>query len=353
MVFKKQLSAALAVLMFSPVVFAEAWDGANNPTIFDNAYEYRLDVLPLKGKVEGHTPWSDDYWPLNKAIIARRYQVPNTDHFKYKTYSRSELLGLDEDSRTSLIKKMSPAEKFDLLNGNYTYPLVEQSRKWGSKGAADWAGICQGWSPAAIHHPQPQPVTVVNKDGISIPFGSSDIKGILSYYYAVKKSKVVQVGLRCRGGIFRLGGNCKDDVNPGALHVILANELGLKGESFIMDKEQFKEVWNQPVHSFSSHVRSQRYPTRREAKRGISRVITVATQLNYVDEVDSTFEAKSDKDVAKILSLNLLYDLEIDYQGKISGGEWRSGSDQWPDFIWKKEKLNFEGSFEALNLLSR
>ena len=47
-----------------------------------------------------------------------------------------------------------------------------------------WAGYCHGWAPAANRFEEPLPVTVRNADGVEIPFGSSDVKALLTYFEA-------------------------------------------------------------------------------------------------------------------------------------------------------------------------
>jgi hypothetical protein len=40
---------------------------------------------------------------------------------------------------------------------------------------------------------QPHAVTLVNADGISVPFGSSDVKALLSYFTAEYDEQVLRV----------------------------------------------------------------------------------------------------------------------------------------------------------------
>ncbi len=41
------------------------------------------------------------------------------------------------------------------------------------------------------------------------------------------------------------------DVNPGALHVVLTNFLGLKDMAVIEDRTAADQVWNQPLVGYS------------------------------------------------------------------------------------------------------
>src|SRR5690606_22761883 len=99
---------------------------------------------------------------------------------------------------------------------------------------SDWHGICNGWTAAALHHAEPAQVMLVNPDGIRVPFGSSDVKALLSFYYAViESSSDGQIGARCSVGV-QVSKACKD-VNPGAFHIALANELGLHHRGFAIE----------------------------------------------------------------------------------------------------------------------
>lgn len=80
------------------------------------------------------------------------------------------------------IARLSPAEKFDFLNGPYYYPLKAEVEKLAAYDAESWEGICHGRAPASMNHNEPRPKILRNPDGIKIYFGSADIKAILSYY---------------------------------------------------------------------------------------------------------------------------------------------------------------------------
>ena len=41
------------------------------------------------------------------------------------------------------------------------------------------------------------------------------------------------------------------DVNPAALHVVMANYIGLQGRGFYMDVDPTYEKWNQPVFAYA------------------------------------------------------------------------------------------------------
>jgi len=177
---------------------ADSWNESNNPANFDQHYHYAFKELPLSGSVDAaHIPWSDNYWESDLGGISLRWHTLTTaqldpdlsDHlsvnktplFNYVPPTLDQLKSMSQADLTNL----SPAEKYDILMGNYDYPTVYSERKRTSPDMEDWQGICHGWVPAAIQIDEPKPYTATNSDGVSIPFGSSDIKGLLSYYYGI------------------------------------------------------------------------------------------------------------------------------------------------------------------------
>ena len=80
-----------------------------------------------------------------------------------------------------------------------------------------------------MNEAEPAPVTMTNPDGIKIPFGSADVKALLDYYYAFyTEGDTHQLGNRCSVPVWMGGGNCSD-VNAGAFHIVVANQIGLLG----------------------------------------------------------------------------------------------------------------------------
>jgi len=159
-----------------------------------------------------------------------------------------------------------------------------------------------------------------------------------------------QVGARC--GYFRFGKGKKNcnDVNAGSFHVVLANEVGLRGESFVIDKDKSVQQWNHPVHSYKTRIISKRRASRKQLKKGIATIVNVKTDLVYADEVDPSFLPRPVGETAKLVTVELTYSLELNYSGQIIGGEWSGDSEyNHPDFLWKPKRLDFSGKFEALN----
>ncbi len=302
---------------------ADSWDGYNNPANISRAYRYNLDALPLTGKLPPEKqPWSETYWPSYQGGIAVRWQTGETG-FQYGLYSKEQLIAMGP----AKVALLSPAEKFDILHDRYDYPTVQGERNRVSPENAHWEGICHGWTPASLLHSEPKPKTFVNRAGIEVRFGSSDIKALISYYYGVVRWKPSGwIGKRCSGGgLFGGGRGCRG-VNAGTLHVVLTNQLGLMGRGFIADVDRGKEVWNQPVYAYNSQIIGQ----------GRDEVV-VQTEMYYANELTrSQWEPSVQPVAAKAV---YRYTLELNAGGQITGGNWQSKTR--PGFLWQHDTNDF------------
>lgn len=324
-----------------------AWAGFSDPEIMSSGFTHKFSALPLEGQMEtGTKAWSSTYWPSNKGSIANRWNSPNKETFNYASPNRAQVGAMSQ----AQLAVLSPAEKYDLLLGQYDYPLKSIAHGSSSRHAKDWAGICHGWAPAALHHSEPTPKTITNPDGIAIPFGSADIKGILSLYYAfyTDDQETDQIGLRCFFGSW-LGGakGCNEDLNAGAFHIVIANKMGIQKEGFLVDIDRYNEVWNQPALGYKSRVVNNYLPRSRGAASNATHEIRVATDFFYIDESEPTWNVVYGTKDQVVTKKEYLYRLEINAQGNIVGGVWES--EERPDFIWNKNKVTaFEGIFSRL-----
>jgi hypothetical protein len=316
------------------------WSSSNNPSIIlGSKYESRFDALPLAGSAsDAKIIWSDDYWARYQGGIAYRWRT-DTSAEDYSVLNERKVSKLDQNE----IDHLSPAEKFDLLVGDYNFSLTRTVRRQNPSSAPGWQGICHGWSPAAIHHPPGKLQTVNNNRGLSITFGSSDIHALLSYYYAkVDNGNVRILAKRCDsdGGM-----KCKD-MNAGAFHLVMTNMLAIRQKAFVMDIS-YKQVWNQPVASFVSTVHDKQRPPSEGAATGTVREILITSSVRYVKENNSQWETMPD-----VLTgvAEYTYWLELDAENKIIGGSFESGYQ--PDFLWTRPKANFTDEWSVLNQLT-
>ncbi len=335
---------SILLLSFCTILaHADTWDSYNDPSKFDSNYEYRFSALPLNASLSDETrPWSESYWPRNKGSINLRWNSPSHEGFDYRSPSAQEVKSMS----LAQLAQLSPSEKYDLARGLYDYPLTTHVAAVNAKrDAKDYEGICDGWTASSIQFREPKPVVITNPDGIIIPFGSSDVKALMSYHAAFNVDLgPVLIGRYCMGGL-GIGTNSARcaDINPGTYHVILANEIGLKKQAFASDVEIGKETWNQPIYGFEFEVRGS-------ASSNAPKALLIHAKLKYTDELDqSQWEPVTG-------TSNFLggvqesdYILEMDSNDRIIGGSWISKYVH-PDLFWKPtKKITFTGEFEFLN----
>lgn len=350
------LSTIVLGLLVSGSVFAQAepfgpWAGFSDPEIMSSGFTHKFSTLPLEGGIPKNSTkgWSGDYWPSKRGSINIRWNSPNGG-YGYNSPSRSMVMSMSQEQ----LAQLSPSEKFDILRSRYDYPLKNEVSGIASPWAKEWNGICHGWAPASLHHNEPTPKVLKNAEGVMVPFGSADIKAIVSYYYAYHNEvdNTHQMGLRCFFGAW-LGGTraCNEDLNAGALHIVMGNRLGLKQEGFLMDKDRYNEVWNQAVVGYKTTIIARNLRPSRYAAYNTASEVRVNTQLYYVEEtVENTWEPVVGTDKQKIGALDLYYRLELDAQGNILGGAWEGA--ERPDFIWDTPLTSgFTGEYQMLHQL--
>ncbi len=324
----------------------DGWQPASDPFIMGE-YVSNFSKLPAKGRAAGETRfWSGDYWALNRGSINYRWNANNKRGFNLDSPKREKAMRMSQRDLSIL----SPSEKYDIFIGRYDYPLKNEVGQIANKKADEWEGICHGWAPASVNHNEPTPKTVTNADGIVIPFGSSDIKALISYYYAYgfQVDNTYQMGLRCFGS--RTRETCDNDLNAGAFHIILTNKIGIQKKAFIADLVKSKEVWNHPVWAFESRVVKMGGRPERNSAKGTVEVIRVKTDVFYTNESENFWETIMGTYLQDVMQKQYEYDLEINATGSIVGGKWKS-SDR-PDFIWNKSKpAQFEGTLSRLGEL--
>ncbi len=310
----------------------EAWDPTNRPSIFRSDYQTKLTSLPVSGRVRSE-PWSDSYWPNNKGGIAWRWNAKSPalsmSAWSYPLLDKARLARMTEVE----LAQLSPAEKYDILMGRYDYPVTKWQRENTSPTDDSWWGICHGWAPAAYLFREPRPTIAVNGDGIRIPFGSSDVKALLSFQQT-RDGRSVILGQRCNADLARnpsAGGSlaCRD-ANAGSFHVVLTNEVGILKAPFTLDVTRDFEVWNQPVLGFESRVLGKRSPSLGSAQ-GTVEEMRISTDLTYIVEMQPSWTPHIGVNNAT-RTARYEYWVELDDGGRVIGGSWISFDR--PDFLW-------------------
>ncbi len=322
----------------------EAWNEANDPLNLEGEFERKLDLLPLEGALEVQ-PWSDSYWPSYEGGVGARWVVGETG-FDYPTHNKRQI------GRMSLAKlaELSPAEKFDVLNGDYRYATVKSERNRTSPDNQHWEGICHGWAPAAIAFAEPKSVLATSDAGVEVPFGSSDIKALLSLYVGNHGNSAFRaLGARCNYDLtenpeFASRPECRD-TNAGAFHIVLTNYIALLKQAFVADVTRDQQVWNQPVHGFSTVVVSTQDPSEGAAPGTVKEAV-IETQMAYSLEISPEWDAVVGTDGQSNELKTYKYRVELNAEGEIIGGEWMQ--EDRPDFLWTQDKPEFTARFAKL-----
>ncbi len=329
----------------APLGIDHEWDGVSDPLIMSSTFERNFAKMPLVGKVgDPEKFWSGDYWALYLGNINYRWNAPYKTGYNLRSPNRQRAMSMSQAE----LAELAPSEKYDLLTGRYDYPLRNDVYDHSYPRAAEWEGICHGWAPATMNHKEPKPKTLTNPEGIKIPFGSSDIKALLSYYYAYKYEveSTYQMGERCYGR------RCYEDLNAGAFHIVLANKVGIEKVGFLGDIDRTAEVWNHPISAYSTSVVSTFNSPTRYSAYGTVKVVRVRTEMTYVDESEKNTWLPLLGTADQINKVKLYeYYLDINAKEEIIGGEWISA--ERPDFLWTVPKVQkFEGMMSRLSELT-
>lgn len=442
-----KLVCASLLILSSATAYAN-FEGDNRPSFFDKNYNYKFSAIPSKGQLSvDRTPWTSSYWPHQYGGIAFRWfdtykSVPsfaplyyqeievNEEILKLKAeivardHSPSELKALSdkiaaleaEQKRINNDKanhfrryffdikrpqslsdvksmsqaeldRLSPAEKYDIYVGDYTFKLTKDVLKLTSPFDAYWEGICNGWASASLEFHEPKKVSVTNKDGIRVNFASADLKGLLAHYHAAitnnvmtrKKNIANRVGKRCAVNFPKESWFIKNDkeyynvlekgklvakevpsdcidINAGAFHVIVANQIGLKNEGFVAEIVRDSEVWNQPVFAFDSQIVETLSRIKPSATKGTTKQIRVQTKMYYANDGGKVYWDENEKEENFMASWEPTngtaeyssdfeeyeYILDLDNKGNIIGGQWLTY--ERPDFLWIKKSKGFLGN---------
>lgn len=438
----------LSVIMLISTSTSFAWERDNDPKFINPYFSKNFNSLPTHGELTlDKMPWASSFWPhvyggiafrwnnyysvrpsfanmhervsaidkevekLNKELFSastsnyKREQLIskieslktekiNTDKAKslhYKRYffdmkrisSKEEAFSLTHDE----ISKLSATEKYDLYLGDYSMRLTNQVLTFTSPFDAYWEGVCNGWSSAAIEFHEPRPITVTNKDGLKISFGSSDLKALLSYYHASitanffarRTLNTARVGRRCKTAfpkeawfiqngkeyyksikngevvINEVPADCVD-TDPGAFHIVLTNMIGKMNEGFVAEVVRDNEIWNQPVYGYKTTIIEDNTTPRFNATEGTYRQVKVKTVMEYAndggrmfwgakdpeDEFYAWWDATNGTKNYRKGEKTFEYYIDLDAYGKIIGGMWLSY--ERPDFLWVKKSKGFIGN---------
>jgi hypothetical protein len=322
----------------------EAWNANNDPLNLRDNYEVRFDALAKTGELK-EKPWADTYWPSYEGGLANRwYGGSGGDSFSYALHSEAEVKSMSVED----LKKLSPAEKYDILQGRYDYPFTMAERGRTSPDDPSWFGLCHGWAPAALNFTEPNPVVVKSSRGIDVPFGSSDVKALLLFAQQDGPDSRM-AGDRCNSDDPNSANDpaCKD-INAGSFHVIMANQFGDLAQGVVADVARGSQVWNQPVFGFDSTILSESESVYPSAAPGTVKIVSVRTKMRYITEVPPSWAPRRFADnPGEEGDKTYQYTIELNSAGEVIGGEWKTGGDH-PDFIWTQKAPSLAGRWQDL-----
>ena len=359
---------AIVLLCFGLIVNARAHESAYHDFGIHQPIFNMKQLGSITSGVVSNRLWSDDYWAKYAGGLAYRYANPgfwiDVENPKPDDWKVPGLHVLRNRPAEALILEgktnmLSPAEKYDLLVGDSNYSMTKAFIYEINARTEPWEGSCDGWAYAAYN--EAPPVKAVNVQGLTgemITFYPSDIRALLTLLYS--GYRVSSFGDKCRlknpprdlqGRV--IDQTCRD-TNPNDFHTVLVNQVGIGKRSFSVDTDYASEVWNQPVKSFQlnyfnpqTFVRYQHGFDARVAKAAYSRdpfkqhrnpagthVVGVDVAVQYQMEAFPKAVRYLSPTHDKVVSVNYRYDLVLDAQGNIIGGEWDLSAQRvHPDLI--------------------
>ena len=327
-----------------------------------------------EGEVQNR-PWSDDYWPIYRGILGSRYADDEFDYLSEWIESinyikKDEANTVYETQNIKQIDMLSPSEKYDLLISGKDLALTKKMWAVGrgyynrSGNVASWMGICHGWAPASYMMKRPtKKITVKSFDGkVDINFYPADIKALASLLWANVKTPTRFVGGRCRKSYPSTDDNGrvidKDcyDTNAATWHMSIVNQIGVSKQGFVMDATYDYEVWNQPVvayqYKYFNPITNEAVETLKEATiklsdlkkdkfknyrgRNTKYLVGISMEVEYGVENSPIQREVESKEQDITTRAFYLYDLELDSDKNIIGGEWYKNTH--PDFLWTPPK---------------
>lgn len=341
----------------------------------------------FKEVTEKYQTWSNDVFNDKLSPTEKYDLLIGNENFEFTRAVLDELEFRKEHRMSVKFRNGMEKEADEESGGNENFfeegadpfELRVDSRYWRKKDGnlVFWSGICDGWGPAAVYLPRPsKPVTVVGAKGHLITFYPEDLKALGSYLFARTNTPYFATmnyqvgGKRCfegkkpernKNGMVEDAG-C-NDLDAGLFHSVLVNRIGKDRMGFVFDIDNNNKINNHPVSGYTSKyfnpitgkegdLKSSMVP-RSALKDGYSSrrynakyIVGVKTKLVYMNYTwpEELHDAKFDdasKDKTK--DVEYVYDLELDSNGKILGGEWGDRSKEngervkyvnQPDFIW-------------------
>ncbi len=361
---------------------ADAFDFKNDPARLSQNLNYRLAELPKTGKRvtplwkaeypdavgKADVVWADTYWPTAEGSHNTRWQgaavksplekydaafnsAPGCDVQPAKIFGAGMKAEWDKYNACA-----GPAAKWQSANfqnakvlhdgiDNDADGVVDAVGPSGDvDGVATWWGTCHAWAPASQLLPEPQHAITVN----GVQFDVADIKALEQNIF--DSSSAVMVGGRCNSkeithtGTDSANDDCNDG-NPGMVHVVMANFVGLANLALVEDRTANFEIWNQPVMGYKVTKQAKISNTAANACVGApagnkwtfntnaAELYEVRMTVEYLTESGAELEPQGSSN--HIRTDDYHYILELNAAGKIVGGRYcTENRDDHIDFLW-------------------
>lgn len=247
---------------------ADAWGFQDSPFIFDPDVETSYAALPKSGEA-ANTPWASSYWPYYEDSINHRWDGDESKSAAQKFEDAYKLSGVEdgvssEHGVDAMSSRTECTTDEDCDDDKVEACAIREGEEKGFC-IPTWFGICPAWAGAAVTLPEPQKEVDFGGEHFKI----NDIKALVTVSHERIGSKFVS--LRCNtnpddielDADGRPTSNSCRYTNPATYHILLANYLGIRKESFVEDRTFAAEVWNQPIRGFE--VDEERTVTIQEA----------------------------------------------------------------------------------------
>ncbi|MFI5390687.1 MAG: hypothetical protein ACHQYQ_04940 [Bacteriovoracales bacterium] len=327
--------------------------------------------------------WTGYFWPMARGSLGGR--LSDMKFLKQGSWKKKMEYVKSNPPPTYVPTKihlLSPSEKYELLIGDSANVLTSFMWQRGQETMDkhgqifSWIGLCDGMAIAAINLPRPKKaVTLWSIDGKNqIKFYPEDIKALGTLLWTQGKFPLLIIGQRCDDSTLRVSPNGRYsqpeciDTNPGTFHLSLANQIGRAKRSFLMDSVASWEIWNSPIlgyefkyfnpqtfdHSAPTETptgaiipigefTNDKFPNTRSPNTAF--VVGVEAKVNILKDRFPTFLDFEGPEDNVSSTETFKYDLELDQNGNIIGGEWYT--QEHPDFLWNAPKgIMAKGDFD-------
>lgn len=292
---------------------------------FEGPTQFRLN--------EKNAPWAGNYFPMQSGGIASRWR---TNEYPAEVLDKATVEAMTEKQ----LRNLSPVEKYDIMMGYYDFRTTKHELKMrGPQREVKpeyWEGFCNGVRCAGIMTKEPYfPVTLTNKDGITVMFSPADLKALAgaSYFYVEKYGQI--------GGPSGEKGHAQNQPNAAIFDLALRYHLALKKKGFVIDSHLGSEIWNETVVGYNRNLGDVQEldETERTQYPKAHKKVYVDVQLDTLGEVgikDSNSQTKARvADGSMLGTLETAYTLYLDKSGNAIDGKWHNaGGDRGVDFAW-------------------